>query len=233
MEPWILGLVALVVVGIAVILFGALRDRQLNRRREAAMLAPPPRMIPQFDTRSHGPHYVSEFQARRPPTGTAADRLSREQRAEIEAEIERSDTLTLETGYADRGFVTDTETGWAVLDHPAIVVCADPVTSIRELLPTIEPLNLDRRAFVLLAPELSDEVRATLAVNVIQRKLRAVVVVAPVPELQAVTDLVGALPLDRGDRQSGYVGPEALGQVARWVSTRSASYVVTRGEAEQ
>ncbi len=226
MEPWILGLVALIVVGVAVILFGALRDRQLNRRRAAEVLAPPPRVIPRLDPQADPPRYLSELQARRPPAGVTVERLSREQRTTIETEMAHVDTLTLRNGYADRGFVTDAESGWAVLDHPAVVVCADAVTSVRELLPTIEPLNLDRRAFVLLAPELSKEVRSTLAVNVIQGKLRAIVIVAPVAELQAVADLVGALPLDRGDRQSGYVEPEALGRATRWVSTRSASYVV-------
>ena len=55
MEPWIIGLIALVVVGLGVIVFGALHDRARNRRRAAEMLAPPPRTIPQFKARRPRP----------------------------------------------------------------------------------------------------------------------------------------------------------------------------------
>ena len=90
MEPWIIGLIALVVVGLGVIVYGALHDRARNRRRAAEMLAPPPRMIPQFKADSPAPHYLSELQARRPPPEAEPTDLTPSQREAITRSALRS-----------------------------------------------------------------------------------------------------------------------------------------------
>ena len=112
MEPWIIGLIALVAVGLGVIVFGALHDRARNRRRAAEMLAPPPRTIPQFKADSPAPHYLSDLQARRPPPDAEPTDLTPSQRAAITAQLSDPATITIRAGYASKDFATDRSSGW-------------------------------------------------------------------------------------------------------------------------
>ena len=219
-EPWTIGLVALVVVGLGVIGYGALADRAKNRRRAAAMLAPPDRTIPQFSPAATSPRYVSELQARRrPPEAADTDAAPAEPDS-------GSEPVTLTLGYASPDFVTDRARQRAVLDHPAVLVCADGVQTVRELLAVLEPALRGGTSLVVAAPALAPEVLGTLEVNAIQGKLRVVVVLSEDRNLlQQVADVSGASPVDRSDRQAGYVTADRLGHVVRWVSTRTTTTV--------
>ncbi|HKN43267.1 MAG TPA: hypothetical protein VJW23_05040, partial [Propionibacteriaceae bacterium] len=83
MDPWSIGLIALIVVGLAAIIFGALWDRRRNKRRAAEMLAPPARSIPRFKPDAPAPHYLSDLQARRKPDDAKASDLTQAEREAI------------------------------------------------------------------------------------------------------------------------------------------------------
>lgn len=234
------GLVALVVVGLAVIVYGALSDRAKNRRRAAAMLAPPERSIPGFEPSGRGPAYVSELQARRRPgspstssgdvaTGSGSPSTSSGNVTTSSGNVTTGSedaTVEVRAGWASRDFTTDAGRQQAVLEGPRVLVCADPVQTVRELLPVLERALPNRTPLVLVAPEVAPEVLATLEVNVIQGKLALLVVPADDDQRASICAVSGATPVDRSDRQSGFVSAERLGQVARWTSTREASYLV-------
>lgn len=222
-EPWTLGLVAVILLGLAVILFGALYDRARNRRAAAEMLAPPRRPIPQFSPDSPAPTYLSDLQARRRPE-EAPRGLSQSERERTSREIADPSTVRLDTGYVSPEFVTDPNSGQAVLDAPRVLVCSERVESTRELLPILERCTLSGTGLVIVAPSISDEVRATLEVNQIQRRLRVLAVTGA--DQQRVAAATGAQPRERSDLQSGYVWPQHLGGCARWISTAKASFVV-------
>lgn len=224
-----MGLVVLVVVGLGVILFGALWDRAQNRRRAQEMLSPPERSIPGFRPDAPAPRYLSDLQARRPPADVPGTTLSEAERAQVTRQLEGDADLTIGTGYASGDFVTDETSGSAVLDDPAVLVCADPVASMRELLTVLERMILGRTPLVVVAPAMAPEVLATLEVNHIQRRLTLVVVLASDDEERArVAQACGATPTVRSDRQAGYLPPSVLGGCARWVSTAKRSHVATR-----
>jgi hypothetical protein len=226
-DAWSLGLVVLVLVGLGAIVFGALWDRARNRRRAEEMLAPPERVIPHFRPDTPAPQYLSELQARRAPATAAGPALSTGERAELGRRLEDGGSATIGTGYASSDFVTDPTSGWAVLDEPVVLVCADPVASIRELLGVLERMVLSQTPLVVVAPDLAPEVIATLEVNRIQRRLALVVVVAPDDgERAVVAQACGATPTNRSDRQAGYLPPSVLGRCARWVSTARTSHVL-------
>ncbi len=233
MEPWVIGLIAVFVVGVGVIIFGAVRDRTLNRRRAAEMLAPPSRTIPHFDATAPAPHYLSDLQARRIPERTPSTELTATERQVITGQLAAADTVTIRSGFASKDFVTDKVSGWAVLDEPRILVCADPVTSIRELLGVIEKLIFSHTALVLAAPEIAADVRATLEVNKIKQLVQVIVVTAPAADLTTIADATHASPVDRTDRQAGYVDQERLGRCARWVSTAKSSHMIIAARLEQ
>ena len=169
MDVWQIGLIVLIVVGLGLVVFGALWDRNRNRKRAAEMLAPPKREIPRFRPDAPAPHYLSDLQARRPPESAVVTELSADERSALKVRIAEPDIVTIKTGYASKDFVTDKSSGWAVLDHPRVLVCADPVETIRELLPVLEPMIMSKTPLVIAAPRLADEVRATLEVNQIRQ----------------------------------------------------------------
>lgn len=225
MQPWVIGLVLVLVAGVGIILYGALSDRTAHRRRVAELTSVPDRRIPQFSPEpAAAPRYLSELQARREPEG-AAPGLSTEERRRLRDQLDRAVTVPL--GYASRDFVTDRETGWAVLDQPAVLVCAEPVTSLRELVGLLEKTLLGDRSLVIVTPAVDADVLATLEVNRIQRLLRVVVVLGrdprPVDEVCAAT---GARLVSRIDLQAGYVTDAELGRCERWVSTDRRSHVI-------
>lgn len=230
MDLWQVGLIAVIVVGFALIVFGALWDRSRNQRRAREMLSPPPRTIPQFRPDAPAPHYLSDLQARRRPTVAEAKALTPEERERVNRQIADAQTVTIPTGYASRDFVTYPTSGWAVLDHPAVLVCADPVGSIRELLPVLERLMMTGTPLVVLAPDLAPEVRSTLEVNAIQQTMRLLAVTPSAADLASLAAVCGADPVDRSDRQAGYFPPERLGRCERWVSTAKASHVIVSAE---
>jgi hypothetical protein len=229
-DLWQVGLIAVIVIGFGLVVFGALWDRARNQRRAREMLSPPPRMIPQFRPDAPAPHYLSDLQARRRPSGAGGVALTPEERAHINRQIADAQTVTISTGYASRDFVTDPTSGWAVLDHPAVLVCADPVGSIRELLPVLERLIMTGTPLVVLAPQLASEVQSTLEVNAIQQSMRLLAVTPDAAALASLAAACGATPVDRSDRQAGYLPPERLGRCERWVSTAKASHVIVSAD---
>jgi hypothetical protein len=234
MDPWQIGLIAVLVIGLGLIIFGALWDRSRNRRRAAEMLAPPPRKIPQFRPDAPPPHYLSELQARRPPAATRTAALTPQDLDTITRQIADTHTVTVTAGYASKDFVTDPTSGWAVLDRPAVLVCADPVETVRELLGALEQLIMSRTPLVIVAPRLTPEVLATLEVNQIQQTMKLLVVTPKAAaELSALASACGATMLDRSDLRSGYAPPEQLGRCERWVSTAKASHVIMSAEVSQ
>lgn len=229
MDVWQIGLIVLIVAGLVLVVFGALWDRSRNRKRAAEMLAPPKREIPHFRPDAPAPHYLSDLQARRPPEDSVITELSADERSALKVRIAEPDIVTIKTGYASKDFVTDKGSGWAVLDHPRVLVCADPVETIRELLPVLEPVIMSKTPLVIVAPRLADEVQATLEVNKIRQTIPLLALTPSEADLITIAEASGAMIIDRSDRQSGYVPFDKLGQCERWVSTASASHVITSG----
>jgi hypothetical protein len=232
-DLWQVGLIAVIVIGLGLIIFGALWDRSRNRRRAAEMLSPPPRTIPQFRPDAPAPHYLSDLQARRQPAARKPAALTAEDRETISRQIADTQTVTIPAGYASKDFVTDPSSGWAVLDKPAVLVCADPVETIRELLGVLEQLNMSRTPLVVVAPGVAPEVLATLEVNQIQQTMQLLAVTPEASELSALATACGATIMDHADLRSGYAPPGQFGRCERWVSTAKASHVIMSAEVSQ
>jgi hypothetical protein len=232
-DPWSIGLIVLIVVGLAAIIFGALWDRGVNKRRAAEMLAPPKRTIPRFKPDAPAPHYLSDLQARRrPDTATPTD-LSEAERQSISQQLGDPSTVTINAGYASRDFITDSNSGWVVLDQPAVLVCGDPIETFRELLGTLEKLILTRTPLVVVAPAIAPEVLATLEVNAIRQTMRLLAVICDQARMSTIAAACQAKIIDRSDRQSGYLAVDQLGHCERWISTNTSSHLVVAAETKQ
>ena len=230
MDPWTVGLAFLVILGLAVVVYGAMADRAKNRRAAREMLSPPPRDIPRFRPDAPAPHYLSELQARRPPADAKPVALSPGERESLRSQLETAAAVS--AGFASCDFVTDPASAWAVLDNPVVLVCAEPVTTLRELLPVLERLLVARHPLVLVAPGLAPEVLKTLEVNVIQQTMQVLAVtVADADDRRGIAEATGAEPTSRADLQSGYLAATTLGRCGRWVSTAERSYLLQTSDA--
>ncbi len=232
-DPWSIGLIALIVVGLAAISFGALWDRRRNKRRAAEMLAPPARTIPRFKPDAPAPHYLSDLQARRKPDDSEPSNLTQAERESINQQLADPHTLTVSAGYASKDFITDSSSHWAVLEHPAVLVCGDPIETFRELLGTLEKLILSRTPLVVVAPAMAPDVLATLEVNTIRQTMRLLAVICDQDGRGTVAAACHAMIIDRTDRQSGYLGPDHLGNCERWISTATSSHLIVAAEKKQ
>ena len=229
-DPWSIGLIVLIIAGLAAIILGALWDRRRNKQRAAEMLAPPARMIPQFHPDAAAPHYLSDLQARRRPEEAESTDLTDSERSSITQQLADPHTVTLNAGYASREFITDTTSAWAVLDRPAVLVCGDAIESFRELISTLEKLILTRTPLVVVAPNIASDVLATLEVNTIRQTMRLLAVICDQTCRGTVAAACQAVIMDRSDRQSGYLGPDHLGHCERWISTATSSHLITAAE---
>lgn len=231
MEGWTVGLVVVLVVGLAVIIFGALSDRAKNRRAAVEMLAPPQRNIPRFRPDSPAPTYLSDLQARRKPDNAAARDLTSAEREQLAQQLKELSTVRLDLGYASRDFITDSNSARAILQTPRVLVCSERIESTREVLAILEMCSLSGASLVVVAPSMSDEVRGTLEVNALRGTMRLLAVTTRTgSDAELVADATGAQVKSRSDLQSGYVWPEHLGTCQRWVSTAKASFVIGPGQ---
>jgi hypothetical protein len=197
------------------------------------MLAPPPRIIPHFTPDAPAPHYLSDLQARRRPENAEHTDLSPAERESISQQLADPHTITVGVGYASRDFVTDTASGWAVLERPAVLVCSDPIESFRELLGPIEKLILSRTPLVVAAPVIAKDVLGTLEVNTIRQTMRLLAVICDPAGLETVAGACQAVIVDRSDRQSGYLGAEHLGHCERWISGPTSSHLIVAAATRQ
>ena len=190
------------IVGLAAIVYGALADR-----RKIAALRPRcwrrPRDHPPVQSRCRAPALPVG-----PPRPSAAgrcrvDRSDPDEREEINGNlIDRESPRSTRATPRRISSPTDPRPGRSSI--PAVLVCADPV-SMRELLPVLEKLIMTKTPVVVVAPHrrrgasnsggeqdpADDEGR--------RRAERAA------RELSLVAASSGATPVDRADRQSGYV----------------------------
>ena len=227
MEGWQLGLIAVLVIGLAAIVFGAVRDRRINERRRREMLAPPERSIPKFSPDAPTPNYLSELQARRPPPDATPTDLSPAERGELRAAMAAPDTTVIDQGYASADLVTDPETGWSVLHRPDVLVAEADIATVRELLGVLEHQLPTGRPLVVVAPAIGQELLATFAVNHIRQVITVLpVIVADDAVRRQIADTTGAQLMSHLDLQSGYLVPGLLGSCATWVSSSRESHLI-------
>ena len=226
-EPWTIGVIVVLALGLAAIVYGAVSDRAKTNRARREILSPPDRQIPRFSPETPAPRYLSELQARRPPQDTEPSVLTDTERADLHAALRRPATAKVSLRPPSKVFVTDQQSGWSVLRHPAVLVCGEPVASFRELLPVAERHVLSGAPLVVVAPAFTHEALSTLEVNYIQQKLRVLPVTSSDRgQLRTVAVLTGAQVVGRADLQAGYVPTDHFGSCAVWVSDSHHSWLL-------
>lgn len=213
-----IALVATLVIGLAVLFYGAARDRRANRELAREALAPPSTEIPGF-TPTSTPAYLTEIQARQPKrlVGRSVD----EQR-QIEELL--TEGVELSCGWASPDFATDAVKSRAALLDADVLVAESPIDDIRCLIGPLEAAIKQGRGLIIVAPSLSDEVLRTLEVNALQRTVAVLAVFPNADQQGEICDISGAQPLSFSDLAAGYL--PTLGSVALWTATKDSSTLV-------
>jgi len=96
-----------------------------------------------------------------------------------ETEVRTVEGMQFDRGYLSPYFVTNTEKMEAELDRPFILIYDKKISSMKELLPVLEPVAQSGRPLLIIAEDVDGEALATLVVNKIRGALRVAAVKAP------------------------------------------------------
>jgi chaperonin GroEL len=96
-----------------------------------------------------------------------------------ETEVRTVEGMQFDRGYLSPYFTTNTEKMEAELDHPYILIYDKKISSMKELLPVLEPVAQTGKPLLIIAEDVDGEALATLVVNKIRGALRVAAVKAP------------------------------------------------------
>jgi chaperonin GroEL len=154
-------------------------------------------------------------------------------------ELEFTEGMQFDKGYISMYFVSDPESGEAVLEDALVLITTGKIGAIADLLPLLEKVIAAGKPLLIIAEDVEGEALSTLVVNSIRKTFVAVAVKAPffgdrrkaflqdlaiVTGAQVVAPEVG-LKLDQ-------VGLDVLGTVGRVVVTKDNT-TVTHGAGSQ
>jgi len=96
-----------------------------------------------------------------------------------ETEVKTVEGMQFERGYLSPYFVTNQEKMTAEMEQPCILLVDKKISSMKELLPVLEPVVQTGRGLVIIAEDLDGDALATLVVNRIRGALKIAAVKAP------------------------------------------------------
>jgi chaperonin GroEL len=96
-----------------------------------------------------------------------------------ETEVKTVEGMQFDRGYLSPYFVTNTEKMEVELDNPYILIYDKKISSMKELLPVLEPVAQSGKPLLIISEDVDGEALATLVVNKIRGSLKIAAVKAP------------------------------------------------------
>lgn len=97
----------------------------------------------------------------------------------IEDELEVTEGMRFDRGYISPYFVTDTKGGKVEFERPLIMLSEKKISSIQDVLPSLELSNKMRRPLVIIAEDIEGEALAALILNKLRGQVQVAAVKAP------------------------------------------------------
>ncbi len=94
-------------------------------------------------------------------------------------ETEFTEGMQIDRGYISPYFVTNTERMEADFEDPFILITDKKISSIQDILPTVEMVARQGKALVIIAEDVDGEALATLVVNKLQGRFQSLAIKAP------------------------------------------------------
>jgi len=105
--------------------------------------------------------------------------LTVEESQSIESYVDVTEGISFEKGFLSPYFMTDPESGQAVLEEPLILLVRNKISSLPEFLPLLEKAVGTSRPLLIIAEDIEGEPLQTLVVNTIRGALKVVAVKSP------------------------------------------------------
>ncbi len=96
-----------------------------------------------------------------------------------DTEVKVVEGMQFDRGYLSPYFITDGEKMEAVLESPYILITDKKISSMKDLLPVLEPIAQEGKQLLIIAEDVEGEALATLVVNRLRGTLRIAAVKAP------------------------------------------------------
>tara|TARA_Y100001978_G_scaffold203375_1_gene228710 strand:- start:58 stop:1716 length:1659 start_codon:yes stop_codon:yes gene_type:complete len=97
----------------------------------------------------------------------------------IETEVKTVEGMQFDRGYLSPYFVTNTEKMITEMEEPMILICEKKISSMKELMPILEPVAQSSKGLLIIAEDVDGEALGTLVVNRIRGSLKVAAVKAP------------------------------------------------------
>ncbi len=97
----------------------------------------------------------------------------------IETTVEVVEGMQFDRGYISPYFITDPDKMITVLENPFILITDRKISTMKDLLPVLEPVAQAGRALLIIAEDIEGEALATLVVNKLRGSLKIAAVKAP------------------------------------------------------
>ncbi len=97
----------------------------------------------------------------------------------IETEVKVVEGMQFDRGYISPYFMTNTEKLEAVLDDPCILLTDKKISSMKDLLPVLEPIAREGKSLLIIAEDVDGEALQSLVVNRLRGTLKVAAVKAP------------------------------------------------------
>ena len=150
-----------------------------------------------------------------------------------ETEVKVVEGMQFDRGYISPYFMTNGDKMEAVLDTPYILITDKKVSTMKDLLPVLEPIAREGKALLIIAEDIDGEALTTLVVNKLRGTLKIAAVKAPgfgdrrKEMLQDIAILTGGMVLseERGFTLENAT-PDMLGKAEKVVVTKDNTTVV-------
>ena len=157
-----------------------------------------------------------------------------------ETEVKVVEGMQFDRGYISPYFMTNGDKMEAVLDAPYILITDKKISTMKDLLPILEPIAREGKSLLIIAEDVDGEALTTLVVNKLRGTLKIAAVKAPgfgdrrKEMLQDIATLTGGIVVseERGFTLEN-TAPDMLGKAEKVVITKDNCTIVNgQGDAE-
>ena len=158
-----------------------------------------------------------------------------------ETQVKVVEGMQFDRGYISSYFMTNTDKMLAELNNPSILITDKKISTMKDLLPILEPIARDGRELLIIAEDVDGEALTTLVVNRLRGTLKVAAVKAPgfgdrrKEMLQDIATLTGAIVVSE---EKGFTlencTPDMLGKAEKVTITKENTTIVGgAGDADQ
>ncbi|MBQ7576464.1 MAG: chaperonin GroEL [Bacteroidales bacterium] len=150
-----------------------------------------------------------------------------------ETEVKVVEGMQFDRGYISAYFMTNPDKMEAVLDQPSILITDKKISTMKDLMPILEPIAREGRSLLIIAEDVDGEALTTLVVNKLRGTLKIAAVKAPgfgdrrKEMLQDIATLTGAIVVseERGFTLENAT-PDMLGRAEKVVVDKENTTIV-------